>query len=135
MEIDNSKIFTYIASTYGYIRSSIFKNNNRKNRRLKRDLLSVSEANQANVSVSEANTLVREIIDEIINNALSEANVSVSEANQANIYEIDIKMNNSCMTESYMTESWCTEYNIDSVKIYHCHIPILSNESDDDDDF
>jgi hypothetical protein len=37
-------------------------------------------------------------------------------------------MEDSCNME----DSWSIAYDIDNVKIYHCHIPVISNESDYD---
>jgi uncharacterized protein YjbI with pentapeptide repeats len=176
----------YIASTYGFIRSRLFTNKN--NRRLKRDILSeanvsVSEANvsvsEANISdeanISEANTnalnsqeaekFIREIIYEVISEAmkaslseaslseaylseamkaslseasLSEASLSeanLSEAMKANVSEaMKASLSESSLSESInIDDSW---YRFDNLKIYHCHIPIVSNElSDSGDDF
>ena len=156
----------YIASTYGFIRSRLFTNKN--NRRLKRDILSVSEANISEANISEANTnalhsqevetIIREIIDEVI----SEANVSdeaekfireiiyevidevISEAMKVSVSETEmiireiidevIDEKNTNLSESInIDDSW---YGFDNLKIYHCHIPIVSNElSDSGDDF
>ena len=129
----------YIASTYGFIRSRfirsrLFTNNNK--RRLKRDILSVSEAN---ISVSEANTnalhsqevetIIREIIYEVIDEVISEASLSVSEASLS----VSEAMKASLSESINIDDSW---YGFDNLKIYHCHIPIISNElSDSGDDF
>jgi hypothetical protein len=71
---------------------------------------------------------IKYILDEIINQVCLAKEDDCEKASHenyisANIYEIDINME----------DSWSLEYGIDHVKIYHCHIPIMSNDSDSDD--
>ena len=130
-------VSTYLASTYCYLRSRIF--NNKKKRRL---ILNAYDK-------SENDKDIKYILDEIINQVClvkenvceNASDVTASHANEidatandtsgtsatnANIYEIDINME----------DSWSLEYGINHVKIYHCHIPIMSIDSDNDyDDF
>ena len=134
----------YIASTYGFIRSRLFTNKN--NRRLKRDILSVSEAN---ISVSEANTnalhsqevetIIREIIYEVIDEVISEASLSLSEASLSVSEAMKVSVSEASLSEASLSESINIDdswYGFDNLKIYHCHIPIISNElSDSGDDF
>jgi len=146
----------YIASTYWFIRSRsrLFTNNNK--RRLKKDILSVSEATNAlhsqevetiireiiyevidevvseAMKVSESETIIREIIDEVISEAMK---VNVSEAMKVNVSEaMKVNVSESSLSESInIGDSW---YEFDNLKIYHCHIPIVSNElSDSGDEF
>ena len=130
-------VSTYLASTYCYLRSRIF--NNKKKRRL---ILNAYDK-------SENDKDIKYILDEIINQVClvkenvceNASDVTASHANEidatandtsgtsamnANIYEIDVNME----------DSWSLEYGINHVKIYHCHIPIMSIDSDNDyDDF
>ena len=114
-------VSTYLASSFCYLRSRIF--NNKKKRRL---ILSLHDE-------SANDKDIKYILDEIINQvclakeddcekASHENDISANDIS-ANIYEIDVNME----------DSWSLEYGIDHVKIYHCHIPIMSNDSDNDD--
>ena len=119
-------VSTYLASSFCYLRSRIF--NNKKKRRM---ILSLHDE-------SANDKDIKYILDEIINqvclakeddcekasheNDISANDISANDIS-ANIYEIDVNME----------DSWSLEYGIDHVKIYHCHIPIMSNDSDNDD--
>jgi len=114
-------VSTYLASSFCYLRSRIF--NNKKKRRM---ILSLHDE-------SANDKDIKYILDEIINQvclakeddcekASHENDISANDIS-ANIYEIDVNME----------DSWSLEYGIDHVKIYHCHIPIMSNDSDSDD--
>jgi len=158
---------TSIASNYLYIRSSLF-NHNKHKRRLKREILSFNSDVVSNYVIDDniISELMNEIINkvviesqirEIIDNVVLESirvsdtikqsdNVKQSDTikqsdisdttpqsdNSFNIYEISLNENVG------ITDSWCLDYGIDSVKIYHCHVPIYSGDMDtysDDDDF
>ena len=151
-------VSTYLASTYCYLRSRIF--NNKKKRRLILNAYDKS-ANDKDIHLCTSRCAFGKgncyhalekcegVLDEIINQVClakedvceNASDVTASHANEidatandtsgtaatnANIYEIDVNMENS----------WSLEYGIDHVKIYHCHIPIMSIDSDNDyDDF
>ena len=128
------------------------------------DVVSVSDSNSDVVSVSDSNNndnIISELMNEIVNKVVIESqireiidnvvlesirvsgisdNVKQSDIsdttqqsdNSFNIYEISLNENVG------ITDSWCLDYGIDSVKIYHCHVPIYSGDMDtysDDDDF
>ena len=87
---------------------------------------------------------IREIIDDVVLESIrisddvkqcddvKQSDASPKSDNSFNIYEISLNENVG------ITDSWCLDYGIDSVKIYHCHVPIYSGDMDtysDDDDF
>jgi hypothetical protein len=127
------------------------------------DVVSVSDTNNNDNIISEMmnemvnkvviESQIREIIDNIVLESIRVSDISdttmksddvkqcddvkQSDAppksdNSFNIYEISLNENVG------ITDSWCLDYGIDSVKIYHCHVPIYSGDMDtysDDDEF
>jgi hypothetical protein len=152
--MSNNDIMMYIASKYAYLRSCILHSHKKlKNRRIRFASVTDTSVTDASAYVNvdtESNIAVKDILNDIIeyamissdvkhtlNNIIDDAIISnevkdtindmiddvVALSCEANIYEMDINME----------DSWSITYDINNVKIFHCHVPIVSNDSDNDD--
>ena len=146
---------------YAYLRSRIFQQNKKRRRMLvKRDCELSSATHIVKellndmidnvICLSEIRDIVDEMTNEVARGAVTHDTMDAiapviqdtvakytkgaEGVSDVNIYEMEINMENKRNMEDScnMEDSWSIAYDIDNVKIYHCHIPVISNESDYD---
>ncbi len=144
---------------YAYLRSCLFqKNKKRRLAKRERELSGATHIVKELLNDMIDNTVclseIREIMDEIVNevargavthdtmdaiapvtsDTVAKYTEGAEGVSDVNIYEMEINMekNRNMEDSCNMEDSWSIAYDIDNVKIYHCHIPVISNESDYD---